>query len=173
MIASTSIAWAARNPSRCPCRGWGWLHSDWDTYHKCPVHFRGQPHPEEEYPGFGTEAAYLDNCREAYASFGRESGLPPAAFKVACVALTEASGQAAPSGPRTWTDAAEAVAEIIAQERLDAAARRAGYSCRLEAALAAEAAVEASARHRGLDPDDYAPAGSPERANADFWYRTH
>lgn len=29
------------------CRS-GWLLSDFDTWHHCPYHFRGQPHPECE-----------------------------------------------------------------------------------------------------------------------------
>ena len=29
----------------CPCSGHGWIMSDFDTWHECPVHFQGQRHP--------------------------------------------------------------------------------------------------------------------------------
>ena len=41
--------WAEPWSETCPCRGSGWLLSDFDTWHRCPVHGRGVPHPEE-YP---------------------------------------------------------------------------------------------------------------------------
>ena len=31
----------------CACRGTGWHLSDVDTWHKCPIHFTNQPHPED------------------------------------------------------------------------------------------------------------------------------
>jgi hypothetical protein len=44
-----SGTWAHPDKDECPCRG-GWFVSDLDTYHKCPYHFDGQPHPEDEVP---------------------------------------------------------------------------------------------------------------------------
>ena len=161
--------WATLNPSRCECRGSGWMSSDFDTYHKCPIHYRGQPHPEmdceEDLDTFDWEAASLENQREAYWTFCRDSGLwmPDFNDMVRKAVGPEASIQ-------EWVDAAESVAQDIVREALEQKARDAGYSCRLEAAWDAEAAVEAGARHRGLDPEVYAPAGSPERADADSWY---
>ena len=38
------------DPRCCPCRGGGWHLSSWDSWHKCPTHFRGQRHPEMDYP---------------------------------------------------------------------------------------------------------------------------
>jgi len=38
------------DPRVCPCRGGGWRLSDWDSWHKCPIHHRGQSHPEMDYP---------------------------------------------------------------------------------------------------------------------------
>jgi hypothetical protein len=35
-------------PEECRCNGGGWILSDVDTWHKCPDHFRGQLHPEDE-----------------------------------------------------------------------------------------------------------------------------
>ena len=37
------------NPENCGCRGYGWLLSDFDTWYECPVHYKGQVHPEA-YP---------------------------------------------------------------------------------------------------------------------------
>lgn len=33
---------------RCRCRGKGWILSEVDTLHKCPDHYDGQPHPEDD-----------------------------------------------------------------------------------------------------------------------------
>lgn len=38
--------WATENEGECLCHGRGWALSDVDTWHKCPVHFRGQLGPE-------------------------------------------------------------------------------------------------------------------------------
>lgn len=37
---------AEEEPERCPCRGHGWTLSPYDTWEKCPRHYRGQPDPE-------------------------------------------------------------------------------------------------------------------------------
>ena len=31
---------------KCRCQGSGWILSEIDTWHKCPDHFKNQPHPE-------------------------------------------------------------------------------------------------------------------------------
>ena len=69
-----------------------------------------------------------------------------------------------------WVDAAEEVSDEARSEALDARAVKMGYSCRREASLAAEGQLEAEARSLNMDPDIYAPSGSPERADADSWY---
>jgi len=33
--------------SKCWCRGSGWVVSDWDSLHKCPYHYEGQPNNED------------------------------------------------------------------------------------------------------------------------------
>lgn len=38
---------AVEFPDTCRCSG-GWLLSDYDTFHKCPTHYEGQPHPEDQ-----------------------------------------------------------------------------------------------------------------------------
>lgn len=35
-----------QDPDECLCRS-GWILSPFDTWHKCPVHFDGQRHPED------------------------------------------------------------------------------------------------------------------------------
>lgn len=35
------------NPKRCACRDGGWILSPYNTWEKCPVHFRNQRHPED------------------------------------------------------------------------------------------------------------------------------
>jgi hypothetical protein len=40
--------WMKHDPEACPCRGNGWALSEVDTWHKCPTHYSGQPHPEDE-----------------------------------------------------------------------------------------------------------------------------
>lgn len=39
---------AREDVEECGCRGSGWFLSEVDTFHQCPVHFRGQVHPEDE-----------------------------------------------------------------------------------------------------------------------------
>lgn len=55
--------WAHPDESECPCRG-GWLLSDLDTWHQCPYHGHGVPHPE-----FAMEEAEwaetIDTARDA------------------------------------------------------------------------------------------------------------
>lgn len=42
--------WADPDPSECLCNGGGWVSSEVDTWHKCPYHFKNQPHPEYDDP---------------------------------------------------------------------------------------------------------------------------
>lgn len=41
--------WAHPDADRCPCRGRGWALSEVDTWHTCPIHYNGQPGPDD-YP---------------------------------------------------------------------------------------------------------------------------
>ena len=43
--------WADPNPADCPCRN-GWFLSDVDTWHRCPIHGHGVPHPEDDHAEF-------------------------------------------------------------------------------------------------------------------------
>jgi hypothetical protein len=44
----TSHAWADHDADDCGCKGRGWWLSEIDTWHACPFHGKGVPHPE--YP---------------------------------------------------------------------------------------------------------------------------
>jgi hypothetical protein len=39
--------WADPDPDRCLCHGSGWALSDVDTWHQCPIHYKGQLDPED------------------------------------------------------------------------------------------------------------------------------
>jgi len=32
----------------CKCRGRGWISTPFDSWRKCPFHYKGQEHPEYE-----------------------------------------------------------------------------------------------------------------------------
>jgi hypothetical protein len=158
-------AWNAVNPHRCPCRGSGWMLSDFDTHHVCRTHGnRNIPHPEEENESFDWSAHYVTVYRTAYRIFQKRSGMSKAAFREA----VEAKGHF--ESKVEWVDAAEEVSDEARSEALHARAVKMGFSCRLEASLAAEGRLEAEARSLNMDPDVYATSGSPERAEADSWY---
>lgn len=36
------------NPDLCKCNGGGWVLSNLDQWHRCPIHGAGLPHPEDE-----------------------------------------------------------------------------------------------------------------------------
>jgi hypothetical protein len=50
--------WAEEDEDKCPCHGGGWALSDVDTWHKCPIHYRGQP-CREDSDGFESADAYV------------------------------------------------------------------------------------------------------------------
>ncbi len=39
--------WANENADHCRCHGGGWALSEVDTWHRCPIHGHGVPHPED------------------------------------------------------------------------------------------------------------------------------
>lgn len=143
--------WAEINPSKCPCRG-GWLVSDLDTYHQCPIHGGGVPHPETEDPGdvpFDFEAHRLGCFRAAYRIFRDRANLHPRAFEEACRmkvrnARYETHGfdDRSPITPQEWVNAAEMIADQEMAKAEELKARMQGYSCALEMRWAEEAARE-------------------------------
>ena len=137
--------WAEINPSRCPCHGSGWLCSDLDTWHRCPIHGHGVPHPEDESESasaFDFRAHTLKCQREAFATFlkmARDNGFTDD-FNAACI---KASGKPVVlMSPSMWVDAAEEVSNEIAYEATEVRAHKAGFSCGLEMRLTEEAARE-------------------------------
>jgi hypothetical protein len=46
-VACNSAVWARKDAARCGCRGRGWWASEVDTWHCCPFHGEGVPHPED------------------------------------------------------------------------------------------------------------------------------
>lgn len=162
--------WANPNPSACPCRGGGWLLSDWDTLHLCPMHGKGVPHPEEETE-FDYRAHSLRVHREAWVYFRVQSGMAPRAFREAVTAhiRTRVRATTFVPTPKDWVDFADEVAEMVWQEEADRRAVAAGYSCRLEAAWAAEAEFEHGCHHRGVETET--EERGPYAADRDSWYR--
>lgn len=103
-----SGVWAQANPAKCPCRG-GWLLSDYDTWHRCPLHGKGVPHPDDEEEGFDSHHHNITMLRDIYAAFRdqahrmgfrgnfRLAANPDQAFKT----------------PQEWVNAAEKVVETL------------------------------------------------------------
>ena len=163
--------WANPNPSQCPCRG-GWLLSNWDTWHQCPLHGKGVPDPEDENengerPEFDRAGHDLYINRQAYAHFRNEAeraGMTRAAFRAAVTDMV-----APTRTPADWVNAADEVAEAAWSEAADVRAQKAGFSCRLEAAWAAEAEFEHGCGRAGLDYE--AEGFGPLAADRNSWYR--
>lgn len=135
--------WAVPNPRQCPCRGSGWLHSDYDTFHRCGLH-GGTPHPEDEdgHESFDYEAHRLKCLREAFVTYREASGMNGPDFKA------EVLRQAGPeASPADMVDVAEQLAEDALHRAHEAEARDRGYSCGLEMRLAQEAHREAQERY--------------------------
>ena len=140
--------WADPNPYRCPCRGTGWLVSDYDTYHRCPLHGGGAPHPEDDETVFdynahriGMARIYWRLLRHEALTLGFEGD-----FTEACVATADKP----PITPQAWVAAAERVAAPLAREHAEKDVRRRGYSCALELRLEEEAIRERKEKEQGL-----------------------
>lgn len=160
--------WANRNPARCECRN-GWLLSDWDTWHQCPLHGKGVPHPEEEEVEFDYKAHSLRLHRAVYAAFRDEAvalGMTRRDFRVA----VEASLETGAPTMTDWVNAADDVASRAFSEDADRRAVAQGYSCRLEAAWADEGAFERACRERRVEPET--ESYGPLAADRDSWYRS-
>lgn len=64
---AAQIAYDCRpDASECWCRGSGWVLSNWDSFHRCPYHYDGQPHPEESEPEY--DSAEPCDCAECAAT---------------------------------------------------------------------------------------------------------
>jgi hypothetical protein len=56
--------WADEDPAHCGCKGRGWMLSELDTWHQCPVHGAGARHPEDAFDD-DTVVTSNDFLREA------------------------------------------------------------------------------------------------------------
>jgi len=145
--------WAEVNPSKCPCRGGGWLNSDLDTWHKCRFHGGNVPHPEYDRDGdrlseAEARAHHLRIHRNAAMHFrGMFVSAGGTAEEFKALVIRALAGKKVT--PELWVD----TAEMIAQDKLyDYNERRAveeGYSCGLEMHLAHEAMWERKERDLG------------------------
>ena len=136
-----SSRWSLTNPSQCPCRGRGWLTSDYDTSHECRYH-GGTPHPEGEDEGFDWDAHKGRTLLKAFEVFRSDAlvdGLK-GSFLKACFDMLHTDTPT----PADWVNAAQDVAADCAYEATEAQAKREGYSCGLEMRYAQEAAQEAA-----------------------------
>ncbi len=71
--------WASEDAASCPCHGQGYVLSEVDTWHECPVHFCGQLHPDalDGAPeGFDAQALELESMTAWAVKRGLASPLP-------------------------------------------------------------------------------------------------
>lgn len=113
--------WANINPAKCPCRGLGWMLSNYDTWHQCPYHGKGVPHPDYEHClDFNVMDHGLQMFRMAFESFRSEAHLAgfQGSFTEACRVELALQGIAHPATAAQWVQAAE----LVSARWMDAAA---------------------------------------------------
>jgi len=137
--------WAALLPTECPCHGSGWMLSTFDTWHRCPIHGNGVPHPEDEHVDFDRDAHCLETWRTCWRylqGWRRSLGFqgPMTAWVV------RLSGKC-PATPQEWVEVAYGLVTQGSRVQDEADARAQGYSCNLERALAEEARTERDERY--------------------------
>jgi len=141
--------WADRNPSNCLCRGTGWVNSDLDTLHKCPLHGAGVPSPLGEGDLFDYAAHSLRIMREAYAGFRNAASRAgfKGNFRLECLAMMMATRtRDTTMTPAVWVDAAESVCVCAEAAAEEAEAVANGFSSALEARFAMYAEEERQER---------------------------
>ena len=148
--------WAEMNPSKCPCRGRGFLISDLDTCHRCPIHGEGATHPEDErsYASVAEEEAESRAAEERYVNMMRgvfmhfaNRALEVMGNKAAVMKAVKATRTG--STPQDFVDAVERVAMEAEYEAEERSAQARGFSCGLEARMENEAMWER--KEAGLD----------------------
>jgi len=112
--------WADMNLRRCPCRGRGWFLSDFDTWHRCPIHGKNVPHPEDNQTEFDFRAHLLQGHRNAFESLRSEAHLAgyQGSFTEACRVELALQGVSHPATAAQWVNAAE----VVSARWVDAAA---------------------------------------------------
>lgn len=63
-VACNSSTWSHEDAARCGCRGRGWWLSEVDTWHCCPCHGKGVPHPESYTESEEAEMAAAPSIEE-------------------------------------------------------------------------------------------------------------
>lgn len=63
--------WAEEDPQHCLCHGNGWALSDVDTWHECPIHYKGQLNPEN-YDGTETAEELQQREEESQKRYAEE-----------------------------------------------------------------------------------------------------
>lgn len=129
--------WAEVNPTLCPCGGSGTFISDYDTFHRCPIHKSND---------------VIGNFRRAFAYFGEvaiEAGLTKSEFldRVEAAAQADLGKAGVPMrelgmAPFAFVDIAGEIASAACCEAEEEKAKRAGYSCALEMRMVEEAKME-------------------------------
>ena len=139
--------WAHLLPTECPCHGSGWLLSNFDTFHRCPIHGQGVPHPEMDYdldpadadptaPVFDRDAHELETWRTCwrYCQGWRRS----LGFQGPMTAWVVRRTGKCPASPREWVEAAYGLLSQAAYAHDEAHAKALGFCCGLEKSLAEE-----------------------------------
>lgn len=117
---------------------------------------------------FDWDAHRLANHRDAWRRLADRAGMTLRVFRLAVEAALESDGEERPATPQAWVGFAAELAEDVWHDDAERRARRMGFSCRLEAAWAADGEFEATCRVRGLDPDAEAHGGLAADRNS--WY---
>ncbi len=110
-----SGVWAQANPAKCPCRA-GWLLSDYDTWHRCPLHGEGVPHPEDGEVEFDMAAHKLQVLRDTYADYRDQAHRMGfrGNFRLECALFLKCAFE--PS-PQDWVNAAEETVDQLHMSR--------------------------------------------------------
>ena len=144
--------WATVNPYTCPCHGRGWMLSDFDTWHRCPIHGKDTVPVNEDDPRDNSSGHLHKVSMEAFETFYRrtvaceprlfKSDFAPLCLKYMEKNSDEFSHSIHPYSDRDWVNAAEAVCARYEADASETCAQAEGFSCALEMNLAAEAAQE-------------------------------
>jgi len=106
--------WADEDAAVCRCKGSGWVLSEVDTFHECPVHYDGQPNNESSEEE--CEAYELRKAREAYKAIASQSVAEFARFGVDAACFNRhVRRELAEGGAEGWIEAAQVVAEAFEQ----------------------------------------------------------
>ena len=147
--------WAEMNPSKCPCNGRGFLLSDYDTSHRCPIHGKGalcmedtehMTDAEIETATKAEGARRLAMMRGIFLALANEA-LDLLGSKAAVMKAVRLVRKG--TTPKDYVDAVDMVVSEARYEAEEASAKARGFSCGLEARMEDEAMWER--KEAGLD----------------------